>query len=298
MTLIVPFPAGGPSDQLARNLARALGKALATGVQIENIGGGGGTVGVQKAARAQPDGRTLLLHHIGMATAPALYPALPYKPLDDFEYLGLLQEVPMTLVGRPGLPAKDYAQLSAWMVANRGKVNWANAGQGSASHLCGLMFRNVTRLDLRSVRYRGASPAMADLLAGQVDLMCDMSTDTLAQIRKGRIRAYAVTSSHRLTQVPELADVPTLDELGLKGFSVTVWYGLYAPAGTPKPALERLASALQRVRADPDFIEGASVAGASVVVDVRGQGLEHKRFVKAEIIKWGAALRAAGDEAN
>lgn len=297
VTLVVPFPAGGPSDQLAQSLVEALRKPLGVAVQIEHIGGAGGTVGAAKVARATPDGYTLLLHHIGMATAPALYPSLAYNTLDDFEYLGLLQEVPMVLVGRPGLPAKTYAELSQWMVANRGKVNLANAGQGSASQLCGLLFRSVTQMDLRSVRYRGASPAMADLLTGQVDLMCNQSTDTALLLAKNKLRAYAVTSPQRM-DVPSLTGVPTLHELGLKGFSVTVWYGVYAPHGTPKPVLEALAAALQQARGDPVFQANAKAGGASVVLDGRSQGPEHKRFVKSELSKWGAVIRAAGEFAN
>lgn len=297
VTLVVPFPAGGPSDQLARSLAEALRKPLGVAVQIEHIGGAGGTVGTAKVARATPDGYTLLLHHIGMATAPALYPSLAYNTLDDFEYLGLLQEVPMVLVGRPGLPAKSYAELSQWMVANRGKINLANAGQGSASQLCGLLFRSVTQMDLRSVRYRGASPAMADLLSGQVDLMCNQSTDTVALLSKNKLRAYAVTSPLRL-DVPGLAEVPTLSELGLNAFSVTVWHGVYAPHGTPKPVLAALAAALQQARSDPVFQANAAAGGASVVLDARSQGPEHKRFVKSELSKWGAVIRAAGEFAN
>ncbi|WP_184296481.1 tripartite tricarboxylate transporter substrate-binding protein [Roseateles oligotrophus] len=298
ITLVVPFPAGGPTDLLARDLAEALRKTLGVAVQRENIGGGGGTVGAAKVARATADGYTLLLHHIGMATAPSLVPGLSYKPLEDFDYLGLINELPMVLVGRPGLPAKNYAELSQWMVSNRGKINLANAGQGSASHLCGMLFRSVTHLDLRTVRYRGASPAMADLLADQVDLLCDQTSDTAAQIARGRIKAYAVTSTQRLTTLPNLAAVPTLDELGLKGFSVSVWHGLYAPHGTPKPALDKLAAALQQLRADPAFRAAQAAQGATLIEDGRSQGAEHKKFVKAEIAKWGAVIRAAGSYAD
>jgi len=298
ITLVVPFPAGGPTDLLARDLAEALRKSLGVAVQRENIGGGGGTVGTAKVARAAADGYTLLLHHIGMATAPSLVPGLSYKPLEDFDYLGLINEVPMVLVGRPGLPAKNYTELSQWMVANRGKINLANAGQGSASHLCGMLFRSVTHLDLRTVRYRGASPAMADLLADQVDLLCDQTSDTAAQIARGRIKAYAVASGQRLRTLPNLAAVPTLDELGLKGFSVSVWHGLYAPHGTPKTALDKISAALQQARSDPAFRAALAVQGSTLIEDGRSQGPEHKKFVKAEIAKWGAVIRAAGSYAD
>ena len=190
VTIVVPFTAGGPTDKVARDLAEALRKPLGgQSVIIENVGGAGGTLGAAKVARAAPDGYTLLLHHIGMSTAPALYRTLPYKTLDDFEYLGMVNEVPMTLIGRSTLPANNYAELLKWMEANKGKINLANAGLGAASHLCGLLLQSTLKIDMQTVPYKGTAPAMNDLLGGQVDIMCDQTTNTTGQIEAGKVKA-------------------------------------------------------------------------------------------------------------
>ena len=224
ITIVVPFAAGGPTDKVARDLAEALRKPLDNqSIIIDNVGGAGGTLGAAKVARAAPDGYTLLLHHIGMATSPALYRKMTYDTLVDFEYLGMVNEVPMTIVGKPGLPANNYAELMKWLEANKGKINLANAGLGAASHLCGLLFQSTLKIDMQTVPYKGTAPAMNDLLGGQVDLMCDQTTNTTGQIAAKAIKAYAVTSTKRLT-TPALKDLPTLDEAGLKGFNVTIWH--------------------------------------------------------------------------
>jgi tripartite-type tricarboxylate transporter receptor subunit TctC len=248
-------------------------------------------------ARAANDGYTLLLHHIGMATAPALYRNLPYKTLDDFEYVGMINEVPMTLIGRPGLPANNYAELVKWLEANRGKVNLANAGLGAASHLCGLLFQSSLKIDMQTVPYKGTGPAMTDLLGGQVDLMCDQTTNTTGQIESGRVKAFAVTTAKRLT-TPALARLPTLDESGLKGFNVSIWHGLYAPKGTPKAAIDKLNSALKAALNDADFVKREEALGAVIITDGRVNGAEHKKFVESEINKWGPAIKAAGQYAD
>src|SRR5690349_16567041 len=230
VTIVVPFAAGGPTDKVARDLAEALRKPLNATIVIENVGGAGGTLGATKVAKAAPDGYTLLLHHIGMATSPALYRSLQYKTLDDFEYLGLINEVPMTVIGRTTLPANNYAELVKWLEANKGKINLANAGLGAASHLCGLLFQQSLKIDMTTVPYKGTAPAMTDLLGGQVDIMCDQTTNTTKQIQGGTIKAYAVTSPERLDV---LKDVPTTIEAGLPAVQVGIWHGLYAPKGTP-----------------------------------------------------------------
>ena len=200
VTIVVPFSAGGPTDKVARDLAEALRKPLGGQVIIiDNVGGAGGTLGATKVAKSSNDGYTLLLHHIGMSTSPALYRNMQYKTLEDFEYLGMINEVPMTLIGKPSLPATNYAELTKWLDANKGKINLANAGLGSASHLCGLLFMSTTKVDMTTVPYKGTGPAMTDLLGGQVDLMCDQTTNTTTQIEGGKIRAYAVTTTKRLT---------------------------------------------------------------------------------------------------
>ncbi|MBQ0932339.1 tripartite tricarboxylate transporter substrate binding protein BugD [Ideonella sp. 4Y16] len=297
VTIVVPFAAGGPTDKVARDLAEALRKPLGGTIVIENVGGAGGTLGATKVAKAAPDGYTLLLHHVGMATSPSLYRQLQYKTLDDFEYLGMINEVPMTLIGRPTLPAANYAELAKWIEANKGKINLANAGLGSASHLCGLMFQQAIKVDMTTVPYKGTAPAMTDLLGGQVDLMCDQTTNTTGQIESGKVKAFAVSTLKHLT-APALAKLPTLDESGLKGFNVTIWHGMYAPKGTPKPVLDKLNAALKAALKDPEFLKREEALGAVVVTDARVNPAEHKKFVESEINKLGTAIKAAGQYAD
>ena len=298
ITIVVPFAAGGPTDKVARDFAEALRKQLNNAtVVIENVGGAGGTLGANKVAKAAPDGYTLLLYHVGMATSPSLYRNLPYKTLDDFEYLGMINDVPMTLVGRPTLPANNYAELVKWLEANKGKINLANAGLGAASHLCGLLFQQAMKIDMQTVPYKGTAPAMTDLLGGQVDLMCDQTTNTTSQIESGKIKAFAVTTMKPLT-TPALAKLPTLDSQGLKGFNVTIWHALYAPKGTPKAVVDTVNAALRQALKDPDFIKREEALGAVVVTDGRLNPAEHKKFVESEINKWGPAIKAAGQYAD
>lgn len=298
MTVVVPFAAGGPTDKVARDLAVALQKNLNNqSIVVENVGGAGGTLGAARVAKAAPDGYTFLLHHIGMATSPALYRSLPYKTLEDFEYVGMINEVPMTLVGRSTLPANNYAELVKWLEANKGKINLANAGLGAASHLCGLLFQQALKIDMTTIPYKGTAPAMTDLLGGQVDLMCDQTTNTTTQIEAGKVKAFAVTTSKPLT-TPALAKLPTLDSQGLKGFNVSVWHGLYAPRGTPKAVLDQMNAALKKSLQDPAFVRSMESLGAVMVTDARTNPAEHKRFVEAEIAKWGPVIRAAGQYAD
>jgi tripartite-type tricarboxylate transporter receptor subunit TctC len=298
VTIVVPFAAGGPTDKVARDLAEVLRKNLGNQtVVIENVGGAGGTLGAAKVAKAAPDGYTFLLHHIGMATSPALYRNLPYKTLDDFEYIGMVNDVPMTLIGKPGLPASNYAELRKWIDANKGKINLANAGLGAASHLCGLLFQQAVGVDMTTVPYKGTAPAMTDLLGGQVDIMCDQTTNTTSQIAAGKVKAFAVTTSKRLT-TPALAGLPTLDESGLKGFNVTIWHGMYAPKGTPKAIVDTVNTALKAALKDPEFIKRQEALGAVVVTDNRVNPAAHTKIVEAEIAKWAPAIKAAGQYAD
>jgi len=298
ITIVVPFAAGGPTDKVARDLAEALRKPLPNAtIVIDNTGGAGGTLATAKVARAPADGYTLLLHHIGMATSPSLYRNLSYKTLDDFEYVGMINEVPMTVIGKPSLPATNWAELMKWLEANKGKINLANAGLGAASHLCGLLLQQSLKIDMQTVPYKGTAPAMNDLLGGQVDLMCDQTTNTTGQIEAGKVKAFAVTTTKRLT-TPALAKLPTLDEVGLKGFNVSIWHGLYAPKGTPKAALDKLNAALKVALKDPDFIKREEALGAVVVSDARTNPAEHKKFVEAEINKWSPVIKAAGQYAD
>ncbi len=297
ITVVVPFAAGGPTDKVARDLGVALGAQLKQTIIIENVGGAGGTLGAAKVAKAAPDGYTFLLHHIGMATSPGLYRKLPYNVETDFEYLGLVNDVPMTLIGRPSLPANSYAELAKWLQENKGKINLANAGLGAASHLCGLLFQQSLQIDMTTVPYKGTGPAMTDLLGGQVDIMCDQTTNTTSQIESGKVKAYAVTTLKPLA-TPALAKLPTLDSQGLKGFNVSIWHGMYAPKGTPAAVVEKVNKALQASLKDADFIKKQEALGAVVVTDSRLSPAEHKKFVAAEIAKWGPAIKAAGQYAD
>ena len=298
ITIVVPFTAGGPTDKVARDLAEALRKPLGgQSIIVENVGGAGGTLGAAKVAKAANDGYTLLLHHIGISTAPALYRKLAYDTLADFEYLGMVNEVPMTLIGRPTLPANNFAELLQWLAANKGKVNLANAGLGAASHLCGLLLQSALKIDMQTVPYKGTGPAMTDLIGGQVDLMCDQTVSTSAQIESGKVKAYAVTTSKRLS-TPALKHLPTLDEAGLKGFNVSVWEGLYAPRGTPKDITDKINAALRVALHDPEFVKREEALGAIVINDARLGGAEHKKFVEAEIAKWGPIIKAAAQYAD
>jgi tripartite-type tricarboxylate transporter receptor subunit TctC len=222
---------------------------------------------------------------------------MPYDTLGDFEYLGMINETPMTLIGRSTLPANNFAELTKWMADNKGKINLANAGLGAASHLCGLLFQQAMKIDMTTVPYKGTAPAMTDLLGGQVDLLCDQTTNTSTQIEAGKVKAYAVTTMQRLT-TPALKNLPTLDESGLKGFNVAIWHGLYAPKGTPKPVLDKINAALRQALKDPEFIKRQEALGAVIVTDKRLDPVEHKKFVESEINKWGPAIKAAGQYAD
>ena len=298
ITILVPFAAGGPTDVVARDFGEALRKHMnGQPVIIENVAGAGGTLGTARVAKAANDGYTLLVYHSGMATAPALYRNLPFKALEDFEYLGMINEVPMTLISKPSLPANNYAELVKWMEANKGKINLANAGLGSASHMCGLMFQSTIKIDMTTIPYKGTNPAMTDLLGGQVDLMCDQTTNTTGQIEAGKVKAFAVTTNKRLT-TPALAKLPTLDEVGLKGFNVSTWHALYAPKNTPKAITERLNAALKLALKDPEFVKRQESLGAVIVNDARVNPGEHKKFVEAETAKWAPIIKAAGQYAD
>lgn len=301
ITIVVPFAAGGPTDTVARQLAESMRKHLNNAtIVVDNAAGAGGTIGANKVARATPDGHTLLVWHIGMAATPALYRKLPYKPLEDFEYLGIINDVPMTLVGKPQLPANTYRDFENYIRANQGKLNLGHAGLGSASHLCGLMWQYAVKLDksMTTVAYRGTGPAMNDLIAGTIDVMCDQTTNTTQQIEAGRIKAFAVTTAKPLADHPTLKYYPTLQEMGLKDFNLTIWHGMYAPKGTPAPVLKRLNDALRAALRDPDFIQKQKALGAIVANDQRTTPEGHKAFVAKEIAKIKAVVDAAGQYAD
>ncbi|MBC7601437.1 MAG: tripartite tricarboxylate transporter substrate binding protein BugD [Ramlibacter sp.] len=294
ITIVVPFAAGGPTDRVARDLAEAMRKPLGgISILVDNAAGAGGSIGANKVAKAAPDGYTLLVHHIGMATMPTLVRNIPFKVESDFEYLGGINDVPMTIIAKPSMPANNMKELVAWVAANKGKINLGNAGVGSASHLCGLLFQEALKTDMTPVPYKGTAPAMTDLIGGQIDLMCDQTTNTTSQIEGKKVKAFAVTSPKRLSTAA-LKDLPTMQESGFKDFQVTIWHGLYAPKGTPPDVQKRLNDALKIALKDPEFIKKQEGLGAVVVVDKRMEPVEHKKFVAAEIGKWSPIIKAAG----
>lgn len=302
VTFVVPFAAGGPTDRVARDLAEAMRKAMGgqANFVIENVNGAGGTIGAARVAKAAPDGHTLLVHHIGMAAAPILYRKLPYKVLEDFEYVGMINEVPMTLVGKPQLPANTYRDFENYIRANAGKLNIAHAGLGSASHLCGLMWQariNASEA-MVTIPFGGTAPAMNALVGGQVDVMCDQTTNTTGQIEAGRIKAFAVTTARPLSNHRLLKDYPTLQEMGMKNFELTIWHGIYAPKGTPAPILAQLNEALKKALKDPEFVKKQEGLGALVINDKRVEPGNHKAFVAAEIAKLRPVIEAAGKFAD
>jgi tripartite-type tricarboxylate transporter receptor subunit TctC len=300
ISFVVPFAAGGPTDRVARDLAQAMRKTLpGANFVVENVNGAGGTIGATKVAKAKPDGHTLLLWHIGMATTPGLYRKLLFKPLEDFEYLGMVNDVPMTLIGKPQLPVTSYRDFEKFIRANGSKLSMAHAGLGSASHLCGLMWQSAVNAKeaMTTIPFGGTAPAMTALVDGQVDVMCDQSTNTTAQIESGRVKAFAVTTATRLS-TPPLKDYPSLQEMGLTGFNLTIWHGLYAPRGTPAPVLKQLNEALKLALKDPEFIKKQAALGAIVVTDQRMEPAGHKAFVAAEMAKFKPVIEAAGKFAD
>ena len=291
ITMVVPFAAGGPTDTVARLVAQAMGASLKQQIIVENVGGAGGTIAANRVAKATPDGYTILIHHIGMSTAPALYRKLPYDTMTDFEPIGLINDTPMTLVARKDFPPKDLKELIAYVKKNKDKVTYANAGLGAASHLCGMLFMTAIETDLTTVPYKGTAPAMNDLLGGQVDFMCDQTTNTTSQIKGEKIKVYGVTTKKR---VPSLPNVPTMDEAGLKGFEVSVWHGLYAPKGTPKPVIDKLTKALQEAIKDPTVKQRFADLGAEPVAEKSATPEALRALLKAEIDKWGPIIKKAG----
>jgi putative tricarboxylic transport membrane protein len=295
VVIVVPFAAGGPTDTLARNLGVTLTNLLKQQIIIDNAGGAGGTIGINKVAKAKNDGYTLLLMHIGMSTSPALYRKLPYDTMNDFEFIGQVADVPMTMLGKKALPPNNLKELLPYLKANKDKLTYANAGLGAASHLCGLLFMSQNGIDLTTVPYKGTAPAMTDLIGGQVDLMCDQTTNTTQQIKAGTVKVYGVTSAQR---VPSLKEVPTLAEQGMKGFEVVVWHGLYAPKGTPKPVLDKLVAALQGAVQDATFTARLAELGAVPVPVAKANPESLRNMLKSEIDKWAPIIKKAGQYAD
>ncbi|MQP64111.1 tripartite tricarboxylate transporter substrate binding protein BugD [Niveispirillum sp. SYP-B3756] len=291
VTMVVPFSAGGPTDTVARLVAQSMSQTLGQQVIVENVGGAGGTIGAGRVAKADPDGYTILLHHIGQATSATLYRKLAYDPKTDFAPIGLVTDVPMTIVAKKDFPAKDLKELVAYVKANPDKVTLANAGVGAASHLCGMLFMQALQTPLTTVPYKGTGPAMNDLVGGQVDLMCDQTTNTTGQIKGGAVKAYAVTTPTRVASLP---DLPTTREAGLPGVEVAVWHGLYAPKGTPDAVVTKLNAALKVALKDATVKQRFAELGTEPVAEARATPKALGDFVGTEIDRWRPLIQAAG----
>jgi tripartite-type tricarboxylate transporter receptor subunit TctC len=291
VVMVVPFAAGGPTDTLGRNLAEQMSKSLKRQVIIDNTVGAGGTIGSNKVAKAKPDGYLILLHHIGMSTAPGLYRSLPFNPMTDYEYVGQVADVPMTVLAKKNLPPNNFKEFVTYLKANKSKMTYGNAGIGAASHLCGLLLLSALETDVQTVAYKGTGPAMTDLLGGQIDFMCDQTTNTTGQIQAHSVKVYGVTSAKR---VPSLPDIPTLQEQGLKGFEVVVWHGIYAPKGTPKPVLDKLNAALRAAIQEQGFKDAMAKLGAAPVSLDKATPDALRNHLKAEIDRWTPIIKKAG----
>jgi tripartite-type tricarboxylate transporter receptor subunit TctC len=291
VTLVVPFAAGGPTDTVARTVGAAMAKSLGQQVIVENVGGAGGTIGVGKVVSAPNDGHTVLLMHIGISTAPALYRNMKYDVTKDLEPIGLITEVPMTLIAKKDFPPNNLNEFVSYVKANKAKVSMAHAGVGSASHLCGMLFQSAIETDILTVPYKGTAPAMTDLLGGQVDVMCDQTTQTTPQIKGEKVKAYGVTTKARVASLP---NVPTADEAGLKGFSVGVWHGMWTPKGTAKAVNDKLNAALQAALKDESVKARLADLGTAPEPVARQSPDALRTHVVAEIAKWSPIIKKAG----
>lgn len=291
ITLVVPFPAGGPTDTLAQLLAEPMGEELGETIVVENVEGTGGTVAAAEVAEDDADGYTVMIHNLGMATAPSLYPDLAYDPLEDFETVGLIADVPMTIVARSDFPADTLDELVAYVTDNADTVTIANAGVGGASHLCGLMLEQAIGVTLEEASYDGTGPALDDMAAGEVDFMCDQTTNTADQIRSGEIKAYAVTTPERVEALP---DLPTTAEAGMPEVEVAVWHGLYVPAGTPDEVVEKLTDALATALEDPDVVARLAELGTAPVPTDQVTPEAQRTKLEDQIDLWSQVIEDAG----
>ena len=295
ITMVVPFSAGGPTDTVTRLITEPMGQVLGQGFVVQNVTGAGGTVAAGQVANAPADGYTVLIHHIGMSTAPTLYPNLPYDPLEDFETVGLVTEVPMTIIARKDFPAETLQEMIDYVKANPDEVTLANAGIGAASQLCGMLFMDAIGTQITTVPYPGTGPALTDLVGGQVDIMCDQTTNTTGQILGGEVKAYAVTAEERLENLP---DVPTTAEAGLGDFQLRIWHGLYVPAGTDEAIVQKLSSALQTALQEQNVIDRFAELGTTTVSQERAMPELHTEMLSSQIELWRPIIQEAGVSAE
>ena len=295
ISLVVPFAAGGPTDVVARTLGAAMTKTLGQTIVVENKLGAGGTVAASYVAKAAPDGYTFFIHHNGMATSTALYRKLAYDPLKDFEFVSQAVEVPMTLLARKDFPANNLQEMVAYIKANQSKINLANAGLGAVSQLCGMMFQRAIGVQVTEVPFQGTAPAMNALLGGQVDVLCDQTTQTVPQIKAGSVKLYGMTTKNRVKVLPS---APTLAEQGLKDFEVVVWHGIYAPKGTPKAIVDKMNAAVRTALKDPEVMKRMDDLGAEIVPDATNTPEALHTWLRSEIDKWGPVIKAGGKFAD
>ena len=295
ITLVVPAAAGGPTDTVARLIAESMSRTLGQTVIVENVGGAGGTIGMARVAKAAPDGYTIAVWHVGQATAPALYDGLKYDVVNDFDHIGRITDVPMTIVSKTPFPANNITELLAWMKSEAAKASYGHAGIGSASHLCGLVFLKEVGVQMNGIAYRGTGPAMNDLLSGQFDIMCDQTTNTTNHINAGKITGYAVTTKSRVPSVPQL---PTLDSGAIPGFDVSAWHAMWAPKGLPKGVSDKLVAALQAALRDPKVIERFADLGTEPVPQHLATPDALKSQITSEVKRWDAVIKAAGVKGN
>jgi len=295
ITLVVPAAAGGPTDTVARLIGESMGKTLGQSVIVENIGGAGGTIGMARVAKAAPDGYTISIYHIAQATHPALYDNLQHDPVNDFDHLGRIADVPMALVAKTAVEASNVKELIDWIRSQGGKVTYGHAGIGSASHLCTLVLMRDLKIEMVGVGYRGTGPAMNDLLGGQFDVMCDQTTNTTNQIKEGRIKGYAVTTRTKVSSLPNL---PTLDATVIPGFEMSAWHAMWAPKGLPKDVTDKLVAALQAALKDPKVVQRFADLGTEPVPQALATPDALKSQLTAEVKRWNAVIKAAGVKGN
>jgi tripartite-type tricarboxylate transporter receptor subunit TctC len=295
ITMLVPFAAGGPTDTVARVTAQSMSKLIGQPIIIENALGAGGTIAATRASRAATDGYTILIHHVGLSTAATLYRKLAYDTKTAFAPIGLVTNAPMTIIGRPDLPPNTLVELVAYIKANGDKMTFGNAGLGAASHLCGMLFMTAIDKQILAVPYKGNGPVMNDLIAKQIDLSCDQTTNTTGPIASKLVKGYAITTKSRLVTMP---DIPTADESGLKDFEVGAWHGLYAPKGTPDDIVRKLSMTLQEALRDPDLVKRFNDINTEPVTQDEATPEALRIKLISEVDRWAPIIRETNQFAD